>query len=164
MSTHGRLTVAEILSTRACAILGSRYSSMYRIKVSRIEISRYRCYARLVFRFNLGIRLEHPDTLQQLVGTLGFFLVQDVERKADMHQNVIARFGLRHEVEKDRALDAAELDRAHTVIADQLRLHQFSRYSVSHKTRFSFLVSRWGRSIGQATEPETRNEKPETSF
>src|ERR1039457_4648370 len=115
MSTHGRLTVAEILSTRACAILGWRYSSLY-----RLEIPSYRCYARLVFGFDLDIRIEHPDPFQQLVGALGFFLVQDVERKADMHQNVIARFGLRHEVEKDRALDAAELDRAHTDIADHM--------------------------------------------
>src|SRR5487761_2046954 len=98
MMAHGRVTILRISEAMRWAMAPSRNSFTYFIGRP------------LVFSQFL---VEHAELLKQLQALAGGFLVDPVQREADMHDGVLAHLNIGDVLEADGLGDAAEVHLAH---------------------------------------------------
>ncbi len=96
MMTHGRVTMRRMFSITPCTSAASRYSVTYFMPGHRVPV-----------------QLEVGDLLQKFHRLHGFLLTDQVERKADMDDAIIADLCLGHIRHAGFAKHAAEIHLRH---------------------------------------------------
>src|SRR5262245_36375222 len=119
MSTHGRVTLARIVSQRRATTVGSRYSS--------------RNFTAAV-RFGFGV-IELADLLQQREHALRLGLVELGECEPDVDECVFADGNLGNVLEAYPLEDAAEIDLAHEQVVLAVQFNDLAGDAEAHGRR-----------------------------